>query len=516
MRKINLIGLVSLFAHVFGGRNFYEILGISKKAKDADIKKAYRKLSREWHPDQNPDNKEEATQKFYDISEAYEVLTDPEKRSKYDMGGEEALNGGGAGGPGGHGFQRGDPYEQFRTFFQFFGGDMGGGGGFPGGGFPGGGFPGGGGHQFQQAAPNLYDEKSGVTEIGNVNEFNSQVNQRSDIVIVDFYSPTCQPCKQLKSEYITVAKTFSGIVRVLAVNCQNQQAAQICQSQGIKNYPTIRMYGDNNSKSDFPANQQKNSKTIGNWISNGIPDFTTKIASDKHWRSFLETAGSKAPVVLFSDKKQVPALFKSLCRQFKTNIACGVLSGYNPAVNSAFLPSSLTSQIDKTPSLYYIHDQVTLDGEKFKGSMGAEVLSLFFSRVISHKSRQVSVDQLTAGRGEDCSPVDSTTCVLLLRKPTDDTGNVTEEYTVMKKLAERYKSDPIKFFWVNPGSKFVSLFSQAGQSPIVAYRGKRGKYSFFEGETADFESVNSWIDNIISGGSSLPHSVARKARHDEL
>lgn len=510
----NLLYLLgTLIVQALAGRDFYKILGIAKNAKDADIKRAYRKLSREWHPDQNPDNKEEATQMFYDISEAYEVLTDPEKRAKYDMGGEEAVNGGGQGGPRGQGFQRGDPFDQFRTFFQFFDGE-GGPGGFPGGGFPGGGFPGGGGFQ-QQASPNMYDDKSGVTELGNMNEFNTHVNQRTDIVLVDFYSPQCGPCRDLKPEYISIAKTFSGIVKIYAVNCQSPQAGQICKSNNIRNYPTIRMYGDSKSPIDFPSSTDRSAKAIGNWISNNIPDMTTRIDSEKSLTSYLKSAGSKAVVLLFSDKKQTPALFKSLCRSFKTNIACGIILGYKAGGSQLpYLPVSLTSQIEKTPFLYYLHDPVSFEGEKFKGSMAADILSLFFSRVVSHKSRQVSVGQLTAERGEDCSPADATTCILLLRKPLED-KIVTAEYEVMKRLAERYKSDPVKFVWVDPQSKFVSIFE--GQPTLVAYRGKRGKYSVFEdGDPKDFESVNSWVDNIVTGGSALKLSIARKARHDEL
>ena len=67
--------------------DYYKILGIEKTASDADIKKAYRKLARKHHPDLNPDNKE-AQQKFQQLNEANEVLSDPEKRKKYDAYGE--------------------------------------------------------------------------------------------------------------------------------------------------------------------------------------------------------------------------------------------------------------------------------------------------------------------------------------------------------------------------------------------------------------------------------------------
>lgn len=70
-------------------RDYYEVLGVSKNANDEDIKKAYRKLAMKYHPDKNPDNKE-AEEKFKEAAEANEVLSDPEKRKKYDRFGHDA------------------------------------------------------------------------------------------------------------------------------------------------------------------------------------------------------------------------------------------------------------------------------------------------------------------------------------------------------------------------------------------------------------------------------------------
>lgn len=66
-------------------KDYYAILGVAKNAPEKDIKSAYRKLARKWHPDANPKNPKEAEEKFKEISEAYEVLGDPEKRKKYDV-----------------------------------------------------------------------------------------------------------------------------------------------------------------------------------------------------------------------------------------------------------------------------------------------------------------------------------------------------------------------------------------------------------------------------------------------
>ncbi len=70
-------------------KDYYSILGVPKGAPERDIKSAYRKLARKWHPDQNPDNAHAAEEKFKDIQEAYEVLGDPEKRKKYDFLGSD-------------------------------------------------------------------------------------------------------------------------------------------------------------------------------------------------------------------------------------------------------------------------------------------------------------------------------------------------------------------------------------------------------------------------------------------
>jgi curved DNA-binding protein len=112
-------------------RDFYAILGVSRDASEADIKKAYRKLAVKYHPDKNPNNKE-AENKFKEINEAYEVLSDPDKRKKYDQFGENwnRMNeqgpppGGGGqyqhygNGPGSENFHfEGDPNDIFESIF---------------------------------------------------------------------------------------------------------------------------------------------------------------------------------------------------------------------------------------------------------------------------------------------------------------------------------------------------------------------------------------------------------------
>lgn len=101
-------------------RDYYEVLGVSKDADDAALKKAYRVLAKKYHPDTNPGDKE-AEAKFKEASEAYAVLSDPQKRQQYDQFGHAAFENGGGGGAGG--FDFGDMGDIFGDIFgDLFGG----------------------------------------------------------------------------------------------------------------------------------------------------------------------------------------------------------------------------------------------------------------------------------------------------------------------------------------------------------------------------------------------------------
>ena len=83
-------------------QDYYELLGVSRNADDAEIKKAYRKLAMKHHPDRNPDD-DTAEEKFKDIQKAYAVLSDPKKRAAYNQFGHAGVDAAGGGGPGGFG-----------------------------------------------------------------------------------------------------------------------------------------------------------------------------------------------------------------------------------------------------------------------------------------------------------------------------------------------------------------------------------------------------------------------------
>ncbi len=163
-------------------RDYYEILGVSKTATPEEIKKAYRKVAIQFHPDKNPDNKE-AEEKFKEAAEAYEILSDADKRAKYDRFGHARAGNGGYGG--GHEMNMDDIFSQFGDIF-------GGGGGSPFDSFFGGGSSRGG--RRQRKGSNLRIKlKLSLDEIANGVDKKIKVNRLMQAEGVTF--KTCTSCQ---------------------------------------------------------------------------------------------------------------------------------------------------------------------------------------------------------------------------------------------------------------------------------------------------------------------------------
>ncbi|MGB1042356.1 MAG: molecular chaperone DnaJ [Tenacibaculum sp.] len=189
-------------------QDYYEALGISKSATQAEIKKAYRKMAIKYHPDKNPDDKS-AEEKFKLCAEAYEVLSDENKKARYDQYGHAAFEGG-QGGFGGGGMNMDDIFSQFGDIF---------GGGF-GGGF--GGFGGGGQRQARVKGTNMRIRvKLTLEEIANGVEKKVKVRRKVQADGVSY--KTCTTCNG-SGQQMRVTNTILGRMQT-ATTCGTCQGA---------------------------------------------------------------------------------------------------------------------------------------------------------------------------------------------------------------------------------------------------------------------------------------------------
>lgn len=185
-------------------RDYYEVLGISRNANESEIKKAYRKLALQYHPDKNPDDAK-AEEKFKEAAEAYEVLSDANKKARYDQFGHAGMNGGG--GFGGGGMNMDDIFSQFGDIF---------GGGF------GGGRRGGGGQRTIKGSNLRVKMKLTLEEIAEGVKKKIKVNKLVNAEGVT--SKSCSTCNG-QGRVTRMAQTFLG-------NMQTQTTCPTCQGAG--------------------------------------------------------------------------------------------------------------------------------------------------------------------------------------------------------------------------------------------------------------------------------------------
>jgi len=191
-----------------GKRDYYEVLGVSKNADDAEIKKAYRKLALKYHPDRNPDDAQ-AEANFKEAAEAYEVLSNKEKRAKYDRFGHAGMGGAASGGFGG-GMSMDDIFSQF--------GDIFGGGGSPFDSF----FGGGGGRRRRQGANMRVRIKLTLEEI--VQGVEKKIKVQKWVNSPDAQFTTCSQCRGT-GQVTRVTQTILG-------QMQTASTCPACQGEG--------------------------------------------------------------------------------------------------------------------------------------------------------------------------------------------------------------------------------------------------------------------------------------------
>uniref|UniRef100_A0A0G4FSV8 DnaJ homolog subfamily C member 10 n=1 Tax=Chromera velia CCMP2878 TaxID=1169474 RepID=A0A0G4FSV8_9ALVE len=508
---------------VRAGRDFYKILGVPRSADEGQIKKAYRDLSKKYHPDKS--DEPDAQEKFIEISNAYEVLSDKEKKATYDRYGEEGLQGAGGGGGGQQGGFGGfgDPRHIFEQFFgggfggqnirfQFGGpGGGGGGGGFHFGGMPGmggmGGHPGGG--RPQRESKNMYDETS--VEQLNPSSFKEKVEERRYCAIVEFYAPWCGHCKEMKSEWIKLADKMGESLTVGAVNCEKDKG--LCENNGVEGYPTVLFFPADKTQRAKKYTGKRDFDGFSSYVKKEMPHKVTVVKTNEDLDNLINKSPEKAKVLLLTEKASMPPTIKSLSYEFDGKLLIGFASKKDaPDVVEWLGPP-------KIPSVLHLTDYDDPKKGEWLKTTSREGLSLAFSRISMAKRPGASFRELLKTRVDngECSETDGQYCFILLLKGKSAQGDPVHD--LMKKTSEKFKNDAAKFAWVDAELQkgFASAFGgvdcpkNVGWGDkchtLIAYRPKRKKFKKFEGNVRDQAAVDSFVDNVVSGGTMIQEAL---------
>ncbi|CAD6184800.1 unnamed protein product [Caenorhabditis auriculariae] len=188
--------LLACLAQLAHGEDYYKLLGVERDADDRTIRKAFKKLAIQKHPDKNTDDPN-AHAEFVMINKAYEVLKDENLRKKYDQFGEKGLE---------DGFQGGNNYQSWQFYNDNFG---------------------------------IYDDDVEIVTLNRA-DFQRLVSDTSDVWFINFYSTYCSHCHELAPTWRKFARDIEGVVRIGAVNCAEDP--MLCQSQRVNAYPSLVFY----------------------------------------------------------------------------------------------------------------------------------------------------------------------------------------------------------------------------------------------------------------------------------
>lgn len=517
-----ILGVLPPSSYAAPGKDYYAILGVSRDATPREIRKAFKTLSVKYHPDKNPEGRD----KFVEISNAYQVLSDPELRKKYDQFGEDGLKGP-PGGGGGH-FQF---HDAFNVFEQFFGR----GGGFS---FSSGGGGAqfhfssnmGGGHQQraqhqqqqrrqqqqqQQEQPQeLYDNKGDVVILDSKNFDELVLKDASSIWMVQFYSPSCKHCHNLAGAYKEAAKKLRGMVKVGVVNAAVETG--LSEMYEVKGYPTIKLfpYGPDKSKPQT-YDGPRHADGLANWALTAMPSYVTVIDSLETYRKFLADGKGKTNVLLFTSKKNVPPLFSALSKDYKDFFAFGAVLPSAPedlmAQFTALVDVSVRpTLVVKEPAKVFKYDGPLsfLDIRRFLLKFSHAFSSSASARSETGEAGRVS--ELTkATQPELCSEQSKFLCVVALF----DGSPSAEALQLLQTLSTKYHKDRLTFCWVDQQKQpsFVDAFPQeegevvkeAGHTvvlpSVMVWNSRKGKAVPYTGPLEEV-AISSFLDSVISGG----------------
>ena len=502
------------------GEDYYKILGVKRNASKQEIKKAFKKLSLKYHPDKNKDNPKKAKEMFIKIANAYEVLSDDEKRKIYDQYGEEGVKaneqGGGQGGA--HFNFENMGFEDI--FNQFFGGgghgggarftfNMGGGGERKSGKSSGfGGFEDiFNGFRFENAQGERQQRRGRNNGMKNKNYFKntkvislkmknlSLLLSRKNIWFVYFYRQGDQSYEQYVKTMIEFGDKTEGLFNAGAVNCIEDE--EICDEFDVEHTPSIVFFSENEKdynkyggKTDF--------NSLFNYATKRMSYYINEVAKDK-LRDFFSKKPEKYHVLLFTSKSTTPSMYKALSKFFINKLIFGEVKQNEYELIKLF-------NIKSFPTLMVILDEEKSKYDLYRGKITYEDVQKYLNKY-SNKKRSVDdskVKEMTSNLYNTlgmCSSNDAKNiCLIYL---TNANKPSSRDLKVLENIGNKYEKDHLKVFYLilKKNKYFFESFQDIDSTNTLAViiKGKRQKYINLNKDEFN-QNINNVIDNIISGG----------------
>lgn len=529
----------------------YKVLGVDKSSSQREIQKAFHKLSLQYHPDKNKNKG--AQEKFAEINNAYEILSDEEKRKNYDLYGDEkgapGFDAGGAGdhggytyftsgGPGQSGFNFrpggmggqgsaksfsfsfGGPGSQSSSgfglddvFSSMFGGGMGSGSGF-------GGFGGSGRSQSRT--------RNSGKSIPSINSqmYKKEISDKGVMWLLLSHTSTSRDIQYYESIIGEVASSLDGAMKVGRINCETD--ASFCKGLGIypRNLPRLFVYSLKSSGNGalMEYSDDLDVKRVKSFCHEHLPRFSKRVDLD-HFDFASQTVGGLPKVMLLSAKKDTPVIWRALSGLYRNRFFF-----YDAQVRDASAPTVRRLGVDALPAIVGWpsngEKQILRTGISVKDLKSAiqdlsGLLDNFEKKNKKAASAQSKSEQsepeakqiplLTGSNFNDICGEKTPVCVVGVFRSSKARAKLEKVLLSVsqKSLSRRQNTvygsrDSVSYALLDAvrQQSFLNAFDKSGYKSsdkvLLAYKPRKGKFAVFDGEVTT-EDAESFISSVLSG-----------------
>jgi len=332
------------------------------------------------------------------------------------------------------------------------------------------------------------------------NNWKKEVVDSNLPVFVKFYAPWCGHCKSLAPVWEKIAENLKGLVKVVHVDCTVDQG--LCGRFGVKGYPTLKLFKDHGKSIDYQ--QGRDAASLVKFATSHIPNHVVAIQDDASLKTFLAKSENLPHVLLVSQKKEVPALFKALSAVFQGQLVLGQVASSVTSVVSQYGP------FESFPKIVVIQPS----GEKqvYDGAISVSALQQFLSQFVAAKPAgeseappkpaapkpKAEPAKWTKVTAENADAECGKLCVLAFVTESEGVPEATHQQ-VLDSVIHKFKSDKkFKFvFAALDDQALTSKFKVGSDAALLVYNPKRERYAKATQFTLDV--ITQLLERVLGG-----------------